>query len=223
MSLPPLQKIDLTINSPVAVYVRATAPACPFIQPGAAAGSLFGCVITPQCLTSADLHPRLFELLIPVIERFRDDRRSLTEKQQRLLLCHTVVMHVPPQLDADMVQSLSWPNWLGWALKQIYTPKEIVFGFVRKDVIEPSLFGRTLPVAPFHALIIRSRVVSSDKRFFTGNQPLMQSMMEADDDGENAHRIFPGEVPDLRDPGAIRSSNYFDRVRAWGQAMLPRA
>jgi hypothetical protein len=77
-------------------------------------------------------------------------------------------------------------------------------------------------VSPFHAIVIRSRVVGSDQRFFTGNQPLMQAMMEAEDDGQNAHAVVPGNMPDIRDPQAMRDANYFQRVQQWGQAILPK-
>jgi hypothetical protein len=220
-TLPPLHPIDFAINSPVSAYMKATAAVCPFIEPAARAGCLFGCVVTPDCRRGDDVHPRLFEQLVPQIERFRDARRALSEKQQRLLNCHTAVIHLPQHVDADVVRLLNWPNWLAWSLKHLYTPKEIVFGFVRKSVVEKSFFGRSIPVAPFHAVVIRSRVVGSDHRFFTGNEPLLQAMMEAEDDGQNAHAEVPGEPVDIRDPQAMRDANYFQRVRQWGQTILP--
>jgi hypothetical protein len=217
---PPLQPIDLEFNSPVSMYLKKIAVVCPFIEPAARAGCLFGCVVVPDCQQRVDIHPRLFEQLVPQIERFRDARRALPDKQQRLLICHTVVIHVPPQLDAETARQLTWPNWLGWALKQLYTPKELVFGFVRKNVAEQSTFGQPIPVSPFHAVIIRSRVVSSDQRFFPNNQALLQAMMEADDDGADVHAAALGKVPDIRDPQAMRDHNYFDRVRQWGQKVV---
>ena len=163
--LPPLHAIDFATNSPVSAYMKATAAVCPFIEPAKRAGCLHGCVVTPDCKTAEDIHPRLFEQLVPQIERFRGARRALTEKQQRLLICHTVVIHVPQHFDADVVRLLNWPNWLAWSLKHLYTPKEIVFGFVRKGVVEKSFFGQSIPVSPFHAVVIRSRVVGSDPDF----------------------------------------------------------
>jgi len=222
VTLPPLQPVDPASDSPVSVYLKSMAVACPFIEPSAKAGCLHICEVAPDCRSNQEIHPRLFEQLVPLIERFRDARRALAEKQQRLLICHTVVIRMPSSLDADTVRLLNWPNWLGWGLKQLYTPKEIVFGFVRKGVREKSLFGRSIPVSPFHAIVIRSRVVGSDQRFFTGNQPLMQAMMEAEDDGQNAHAVVPGNMPDIRDPQAMRDANYFQRVQQWGQAILPK-
>jgi hypothetical protein len=102
----------------------------------------------------------------------------------------------------------------------LYTPKEIVFGFIRKNVSEKSSLGETIPPAPFHGIVIRSRVLGSDLRFFKGNQPLLQAMMQADDDGQNAHVVVPGEVPDIRDPQALRNADYFQRVRRWGQGIM---
>jgi hypothetical protein len=220
-SLPPLHRIDFATNSPVSVYMKATAGVCPFIEPAVRLGCLRGCVVTPDCRSSDDIHARFFEQLVPLIERFRDERAALAEKQQRLLICHTIVLHTPAHLDAEVVRLLNWPNWLGWALKQLYTPKEIVFGFVRKNVIEKSFFGQSIPVSPFHGVVIRSRVIGSDQRFFTGNQPLLDAMMQAEDDGQNAHALVPDDPVDIRDPQAMRNADYFSRVRQWGQAILP--
>jgi hypothetical protein len=217
MPLPPLQPIDLEIRTPVSDYLKKIAQFCPFIEPAAKAGCLHGCVIVPECETADEIEPRVFEELVPVIERFRDDRRALPNKQQRLLICHTVVIHTPPQLDAETARRLAWPNWVAWALRQIYTPKELVFGIVRKGAPEQSSTGSPLPPSPFHAVIIRSRVVHSDQRFFPNNESLLQAMMEADDDGENAHAAALGEVPDIRDPRAMREAGYFQRVKEWGQ------
>jgi hypothetical protein len=219
---PPLRPVDLSAESPLANYLRATAAVCPFIEPGARATSLYNCDVRPDCQSADDIHPRLFEQLVPVIERFRDDRRDLPDRQQRLLICHTAIIHVPANLDADTARLLTWPNWLAWALKQLYTPKEIVFGFVRKNAAEKSAGGMPIPNAPFHAVIIRSRVVGSDGRFFKGNRPMLQAMMQADDDGRDAHAIVPGIKPNLRDPQAMRDAGYFQRVRQWGQGILPR-
>lgn len=217
MNLPPLQPVDLAVRTPVSSYMKAIAAVCPFIEPSAQAGCLHGCVIAPDCHSDQDIHPRLFEQLVPLVERFRDARRALVEKQQRLLICHTVVIHVPPHLNAQTARLLNWPNWLSWGLKQLYTPKEIVFGFVRRSAIEKTQSGRIIPPAPFHAVIIRSRVVSSDQRFFPNNQPLLEAMMQADDDGQDAHAAMFGDVPDIRNPQALREAGYFDRVRKWGQ------
>jgi hypothetical protein len=221
VNLPPLHRIDFTINTPVSAYMKATSAVCPFINPAIRAGCLHGCVIAPDCRNSEEIHPRLFEQLVPLIERFRDDRSALAEKQQRLLICHVAVIHTPANLDAEVVRLLNWPNWLAWSLKHLYTPKEIVFGFVRKNVIEKSFFGQSIPVAPFHAVVIRSRVVGSDHRFFTGNQPMLEAMMQADDDGQNAHAAVPVDPVDIRDPQAMRNASYFSRVRQWGQKLLP--
>jgi len=220
-NLPPLHRIDFATHSPVSAYMKATAAVCPFIEPAARAGCLHGCVVTPDCRSSEDIHPRFFEQLVPQIERFRDARAGLVDKHQRLLICHTVVLHTPVNLDAEVVRLLNWPNWLGWALKHLYTPKEIVFGFLRKNVIEKSFFGQSIPVSPFHGVVIRSRVAGSDARFFTGNRPLLEAMMQAEDDGQNAHAVLPGETVDIRDPQAMRGADYFSRVRQWGQTILP--
>jgi hypothetical protein len=223
MTVPPLQPIDLDFNSPVSVYLKTVTAVCPFIEPAARAGCLFGCVVVPDCQTAQDIHPRLFEQLVPQIERFREARRALPEKQQRLLVCHTIIIHVPPPLDAETGRQLSWPNWLAWTLKQLYTPKELVFGFVRKQIAERSALDTPIPVSPFHAVIIRSRVVNSDHRFFPNNQPLLQAMMEADDDGQDVHAPALGQVPDIRDPQAMRDANYFERVRQWGQSIVSQS
>ena len=219
---PTLQPIDLASQSPISAYIKVNAAVCPFIEPAAKAGCLYACEVTPDCQTAADIHPRLFEQLVPQIERFRDARRALPDRQQRLLICHTVVIHLPPHLDGEAVKLLNWPNWLGWALKQLYTPKEIVFGFVRKNIAEKSSFGLVIPLAPFHGVVIRSRVVGSDQRFFTGNQPLLQAMMQADDDGGDVHTPLFGQVPDIRDPQAMRDANYFQQIQQWGQKLLTR-
>ena len=215
--LPPLQPVDLEANLPVSFYFKANAAVCPFIEPAWRAGCLSFCEVTPDCHTVQDIHPRLFEQLVPIIERFRDSRRALAEKHRRLFICHTALMQIPGQLDADAVKLLTWPNWLNWSLKQLYTPKEIVFGFIRKNIVEKSSLGVSIPAPPFHGIIIRSRVVGSDLRFFKGNESLLQAMMEAEDDGQNAFSVVPGEIPDIRDPEALRHADYFNRVRQWGE------
>lgn len=218
--LPSLQSVDLASNSALSHYLTASRTVCPFIEASAKAGCLYSCEVTPDCQTSHDIHPRFFEQVVPLVERFRDQRRELPDQHQRLLICHVVVMHVPAHLDADAVRLLNWPNWLNLLLKQLYTPKEIVFGFVRKNAIEKSLFGKVVPVSPFHAIIIRSRVVGSDKRFFAGNQALLQAMMQAEDDGGDAHAAVPGHAVDIQDAQAMREVGYFERVRQWGQKNL---
>jgi hypothetical protein len=220
MSLSALQPINLDIPTPVSAYLKKMTPFCPFIEPAARAGCLHGCVVTPDCITAEDIDPRVFEQLVPLIERFRDARRALPDKNQRLLICHTVVVHMTPHLDAETARRLVWPNWVVWALRQLYTPKELVFGIVRKGAAESSLAGSPLPVSPFHAVIIRSRVVRSDHRFFPNNEPLLQAMMEADDDGEDVHAAAFGKVPDIRDPEAIREMQYFQRVREWAEKIV---
>jgi hypothetical protein len=217
---PALQSVQLSVPSPVANYLSALRTVCPFIEPSARAGLLWGCVISPDCKSVPEIHPRVFEQVVPLIERFRDARRALPEKQHRLLICHVVILHMPLPLDAETARQLTWPNWLSWAVKQLYTPKEIVFGFVRKGVAEKTQSGIAIPVCPFHAIVIRSRVVGSDHRFFPGNQPWLEAMMEADDDGGDVHSTALGQMPDLRDPQALRVANYFERVKTWGQQLL---
>ncbi len=220
MAVPALRQIDLRIPSPISVYLKAMSAVCPFIEPAAAAGQLLGCGLTPDCQSARDIHPRLFEHLVPLIERYRIARRALPEKQQRLLVCHVVLIQMPPQLDVQTARLLAWPNLLGWSLKQLYTSKEIVLGFVRKGVAEQSTFGAAIPVAPFHAVIIRSRVAHSDHRFYPGNPAMLTAMMEADDDGQDVHGPLLGNVPDIHDPQALRDDRYFERIEQWWKKTL---
>ena len=225
MTLPVLRPIDLDVPTPVSAYLKKMTAVCPFIEPAARAGCLHGCVIVPECQTTEDVDPRLFEQLVPLVERFRDARRALPNKHQRLLICHTVVIHMPPHLDAETARRLAWPNWVVWALRQLYTPKELVFGIVRKNVAERTSSGSPrvesiLAPSPFHAVVIRSRVVHSDQRFFPNNEPLLQAMMEADDDGEDVHAAALGQVPDIRDSHVMRDTGYFQRVRQWAEKIV---
>jgi hypothetical protein len=220
MTLPVLRPIELDIRTPVSAYLKEMAMVCPFIEPAARAGCLHGCVITPDCQTADDIEPRVFEELVPLVERFRDARRALPGKQQRLLICHTVVIHMPPHLDVETARRLAWPNWVVWALRQLYTPKELVFGIIRRNSLERSSAGSPLPASPFHAVVIRSRVVRSDHRFFPNNEQLLQAMMEADDDGEDVHAAALGQVPDIRDSQAMRDTGYFQRVRQWAEKIV---
>jgi hypothetical protein len=222
VAIPPLQSLSLSGESSLSTSAQSMTAVCPFIEPAARAGLLQSCEIAPYCRTVPEIHPRLFEQLVPVIERYREARRGLEEKQQRLLICHIAILRMPPELDADTARLLNWPNWLGMLLKLLYTPKEIVFGFVRKNIAERSTFGTPIPIAPFHAVIIRSRVVGSDQRFFKGNQPLLRAMMEADDDGQSAYEKIPGMLPDLKDPQSLRDAHYFERARQWGMTVIPR-
>jgi hypothetical protein len=215
-----LRPIDLDVPTPVSAYLKKMTAVCPFIEPAARAGCLQGCVITPDCQTAEDINPRLFEQLVPLIERFRDARRALPSKHQRLLICHTVVIHMPPQLDTETAKRLAWPNWVVWALRQLYTPKEIVFGIVIKNAAERSSAGSPLPPSPFHAVIIRSRVVHSDHRFFPHNEPLLRAMMEADDDGKDVHAAALGQVPNIRDPQSMRDTGYFQRIQQWAEKIV---
>jgi hypothetical protein len=217
---PALQLVDLAGNAPLSAYLRATTEVCPFIEPSAKAGCLFSCVVTPDCQVPEDIHPRLFEQLVPLIERFRNARRAIAERQQRLLLCHTVLLDLPMHLDADAARLLNWPNWLGLCLKQLYTPKEIVLGFVRKNAVERSSFDAMMPPAPFHAIVIRSRVVGSDHRFFKGNEVWTQAIMEAQDDETNVHAANFPNAPDIRDPRVMRDANYFQRVQQWANEII---
>ena len=221
-NLPPLRPIDLSSGDALSAYLRATTAVCPFIEPSAAAGCLNGCDVAPDCQHAGEIHPRLFEQLVPQIERFRDARRALPAASQRLLVCHVVRVHLPAHLDADAVRLLRWPNLLAWSLKHLYTPKEVVMGFVRRGVADRSATGIDIPVAPFHAVLIRSRVAGPDRRFYTGDGPLLQAMLAADDDGGNVHGPLLGRVPDVRDPQALRDDNYYQRVLQWWQTHLAK-
>jgi hypothetical protein len=207
-----MEPVDLASPGPVPTYLREMAPVCPFVEPSARAGLLFAVEVTPDCREPADVHPRLFEQLVPLIERFRDVRRALPSPQQRLLVCHTAVIRLPSHLDGPAVQLLRWPNLLAWSLKQLYTSKEVVLGVVRKGVAERSMAGAAVPIAPFHAVIIRSRVVNADARFFPRNRALLDALMNADDDGADVHGPLLGTVPDVRDPDALRADRYYQRV-----------
>ena len=218
--LPPLQLVDLASAGPVAAYLRATTAVCPFIAPSAEAGLLHACEASPDCRHAGDIHPRLFEQLVPQVERFRDARRSLPDAASRLLVCHTVVIRLEPRLDGDAVRLLNWPNLLAWSLKHLYTPKEVVLGFVRKGVAGRSASGVEVPVAPFHAVLIRSRVAGPDRRFYPGGGPLLHAMLAAEDDGQNAHAPLLGRVPDLRDPQALREDDYYQRFLNWWRTHL---
>jgi len=215
-----VQPADLTGLSSASLYLKASAAVCPFIEASVKAGCLYTLEAGLDCRTANDILPRLFEQLIPRIEQFRQQRRALPQKQQRMLICHVVIIQLAPSLDADAVRVLNWPNWTGLLLKQLYTPKEIVFGFVRKTVTGRSSLGIAIPPAPFHAVVIRSRVTGTDERFFHGNEALLKAVMEAEDDGADVHVAALGDVPDIRDPEAMRNANYFDRVRQWGHKAL---
>ena len=220
---PAAYPVDLTAADPMSAYLRATVAVCPYIEPAARAGRcLFGAEVSPDCQSADELHPRLYEQLVPQIEHFRDARRAQPDAQRQLLLSHTVVVRLPPELDAAAVRLLAWPNLLGWTLKHLYTPKAIVLGFVRKGVVEPSAAGPPVPAAPFHAVIIRSRVVRPDARFYPGNDAFLAAMRSADDDGTDVHAPLLGTAPDPRDPDALRTDQTYQRMLRWFQANAPR-
>jgi hypothetical protein len=193
---------------------------CPFIEPAEKAGCLYTSRVALDCQGEQDIHPRMFEQIVPAVEQFRARRRELPEKNQRLLLSHTILFQLPAHLDGPANRLMTWPNWLGFLVKHLYTPKAIVFGFIRKGVAERSSAGEPMPVCPFHAVVIRSQVVGSDQRFFAGNQEFLAALAAAEDDGANVHLGLLPDIPDLRDPAAIRAADYFHRLRAWGQARL---
>lgn len=176
--------------------------------------------VTLDCRSSDEIHPRMFEQLIPAVERFRQRRRELADKTQRLLLCDTLVFHVPGELDAEANRLMTWPNWLGFLLKDLYTSKAIVFGFVRKGVVERASTGQPIPACPFHSVVIRSKVIGTDQRFFTGNEAFLAALAEGVDDGGDVHAGLVGQVPDVHDPAAIRASNYFLQLRTVAQSKL---
>jgi hypothetical protein len=195
-------------------YLKRMTPYCPFIEPSEKAGCLYASQVTLDCRTTEEIHPRMFEQIVPAVERFRARRRELADKSDRLLFSHTIVFHFPPQFDAEANRLMAWPNWLGFLMKDLYTPKAIVFGFIRKGFAERSSAGATMPVSPFHAVVIRSRVIGADHRFFAGNENLLSALAEADDDGGDVHAELLSGVPDIRDPAAIRAADYFHRLRA---------
>jgi hypothetical protein len=200
--------------------VKELARVCPFIGPSAKAGCLYASQVTLDCRTSEEIHPRMFEQIIPAIERYREQRRALVDKNHRLLLSHTIVFRLPAQFDAEANRLMGWPNWLSYLVKDLYTPKAIVFGFVRKGVSERSSAGEAIPVAPFHAVVIRSKVVGADHRFFAGNEALLAALAAGVDDGQDVHAGLLSSPPDVRDPVAIRAHDYFHRLQAWAQARL---
>jgi hypothetical protein len=195
-------------------YLKRMTPHCPFIEPSEQAGCLYASQVTLDCRTAEEIHPRMFEHIVPAVERFRQRRRELTDRSDRLLFSHTIVFHFLPQLDAEANRLMAWPNWLGFLIKDLYTPKAIVFGFIRKGLAERSSLGATMPVAPFHAVVIRSRVIGADHRFFAGNENFLSALAEADDDGGDVHAGLLPDLPDVRDAAAIRAADYFRRLRA---------
>jgi hypothetical protein len=207
---------------PIAAYLRAMAPVCPFIEPAEKVGGLYASRVTLDCRTAEEIHPRMFEQLIPAIERYRDHRRGLSDKNHRLLLSHMIVLDLPSELDLEANRQMAWPNWLGVLLKHLYTSKAIVFGFIRKGVAERSSAGEAIPVAQFHAVVIRSRVIGADQRFFAGNEAWLSALAEATDDGGDVHAGLLPRVPNVRDPAALRADDYFRRLRAWGQTQFRR-
>lgn len=205
---------------PIVSYLKSIGPICPFIEPAERAGCLFASQVTIDCRTSAEIHPRMFEQLVPAVERFRDRRRAMLDKSHRLLLCDTVVFHIPAEFDAEANRLMAWPNWLGFLLKDLYTSKAIVFGFIRKGVSERSSTEASIPASPFHAVVIRSKIIGADHRFFAGNEALLSALAEGVDDGADVHAGLVRQVPDVHDPAAIRASGYFQQLRALGQNKL---
>lgn len=218
----PIRFDDPHAPEPLTTYLRAMARVCPFIEPAEKAGCLYTCPTRLDCRSADQIHPRMFEHLVPAIERFRDQRRALPDKNHRLLLSYTLVFELPAALDADANRLLSWPNWLAVLVKHLYTPKGVIFGFIRKGVSERSSAGDPIPIAPFHAVVIRSQVVGADHRFFAGNEAWLSALFEAVDDGADVHAGLLPKVPDLRNPAALRANDYFDRLRTWGQSRFRR-
>jgi hypothetical protein len=216
----PVRFDDARAADPIARYLREMARVCPFIEPSEKAGCLYASQVTLDCRAAEDIHPRMFEQLVPAIERYRERRRALPDKNERLLLSQTLVFHLPAHLEAEANRLMAWPNWLGALVKHLYTPKSIIFGFIRKGVAERSSLGEPIPVAPFHAVVIRSRVIGSDQRFFAGNDAWLSALAEGTDDGTDVHAGLLHGTPDLRDPAALSADNYFHRLRAWGQAQF---
>ena len=214
----PIRFAGSAVADPITRYLADTARVCPFIEPSEEAGCLYASQVTLDCRSGDEIHPRMFEQLIPAVERYRAQRRALPDKHQRLLLSHTIVFHLPAALDAEANRLMGWPNWLGVLVKHLYTPKAVVFGFIRKGVHERSSMGEVIPAAPFHAVVIRARVIGADQRFFTGNDAWLSALAEAADDGGDVHAGLLPQAPDVRDPDAIRAADYFHRLRAWGQA-----
>ena len=181
----PQDQISLPIHfdpsgdaDPVVGYLKRMASVCPFIEPSEKADCLYASQITLDCRGAGEIHPRMFEQIIPAVEGFRDRRRELADKSHRLLFSHTLVFHFPPELDAEANRQMGWPNWLGFLIKELYTPKAIVFGFIRKGVAERSTEGDMMPVSPFHAVVIRSKVIGADHRFFAGNEALLSARLK---------------------------------------------
>jgi hypothetical protein len=218
VSCQPIRFSDSGVTASIVGYLKTMASHCPFIEPSEKAGCLYASEVTLDCQTTGEIHPRMFEQIVPAVERFRERRRELVNKSDRLLFSHTIVFRFPAQLDADANRLMAWPNWLGFLIKDLYTPKAIVFGFIRKGLAERSSAGAIMPVAPFHAVVIRSRVIGVDHQFFAGNENFLSALTEADDDGGDVHGgLLPG-VPDVRDPAAIRAADYFDRLQALATA-----
>lgn len=207
-------------GNPITAYLQEIARVCPFIEPSEKAGCLYARQVSLDCRTRDEIHPRMFEQLIPAIELFRDQRRALSDKNHRLLVSHVIVFQLPAELDAEANRLMTWPNWLSFLVKDLYTPKAVVFGFVRKGVRENSSEGEEIPIAPFHAVVLRSKVIGADHRFFAGNEALLSALAEAVDDGANVHAGLLPQTPDVRDPADLRSADYFNRLRAWAQARL---
>ena len=113
----------------------------------------------------------MFEQLVPAIERFRERRRALEDKSQRLLLSETIVFGIPAHLHVEANRLMGWPNWLGFLIKELYTPKAIVFGFIRQGVSELSTEGDPMPLSPFHAVVIRRKSSAQIIVFLLGMKP----------------------------------------------------
>lgn len=218
----PIRFDDRNATEPLTIYLRAMAQVCPFIEPAEKAGCLYAWRTGLDCSLADQIHPRMFEQLVPAIERFREQRRALPDKNRRILLSYTLAFELPAALDAEANRQLTWPNWLGVLVKHLYTPKGVIFGFIRKGVVERSSTGETIPIAPFHAIVIRSQIMGADQRFFAGNEAWLSKLAEAADDGADVHAGLMPQVPDLRNPAALRAGDYFRRLRTWGQCQFRR-
>jgi hypothetical protein len=197
---------------PFSAYCSEVAAFCPFLKPAAAGGLLLAQSVTVQDADMERAHATLFEALVPAVESFRVARRSV---KRGAILCLNLVIDAPSSLSEQGRELICWPVWLA---KQIYTDKAIVFGFFWKGEVATARNGMTLPVPPVNFISIRSKVPSLDQRFFTQNPDLLQPHIDGQDDGANVHeRVFPGAVPDLTDPIAIRQANYYSTVSAWGR------
>jgi len=154
---------------------------CPFLEPSETRSLTSHSVYELASTDTAKIQELMFCLGMLHTEILRRNRRSVP-LQQRSLVCENIFFRFQSENIVDGEELFGWPHWL---LKTRYTRVGVMFGKFWKGEKSLSRNSVLIPSPPYHMLSIRGSVKKFDPVFFTKAPELLDTLIAAEDTGEN--------------------------------------